>query len=285
MTEAQTIERLMRVLIAVGAFVTGVASTVVGSWISSRIHVYEEHRRVHLEALRDKVLMPMRTGLQEHLWPFLAHQRAIVTVVPHARTFNPNAKVTEDAESLASLLVAVFPFSRIDEGIEPALLRDAQTHHYREVMQGVDTFVKDCIDYAGKCREWVTSIAVEIPGACGLPPFVPNKTGPYVMNCLLAHFVYARVFQFPTGTLRKQEERDHWILSNGSYTAAVGKADQLDHLVEFLNRRVTLEKAQGAALLALEENLRTKFATISGDLDFAIASRRLHKRCDLVSFF
>jgi hypothetical protein len=57
------IERLVRVLIAVGAFVTGVTSAVIGSWISSRIHVYEEHRRVHLEALRDKVLVPMRTGL------------------------------------------------------------------------------------------------------------------------------------------------------------------------------------------------------------------------------
>ncbi len=279
------IQWAVRLLIGAGIFIAGRASKLGDLWISSRIQVYEEHKRVHLEALRDKVLKPMRTGLQEHLWPFLAHQRAIVTVVPDARTFNPNAKVTEDAESLASLLVAVFPFSRIDEGIEPALLRDAQTHHYRELMQGVDTFVKDCIDYAGKCRDWVTSIAVEIPGACGLPPFVPNKTGPYVMNCLLAHFVYARVFQFPAGTLRKQEERDHWILTNGSYTAAVGGADQLDHLIEFLNRRVTLEKAQGAALLALEESLRTRFAKISGDLDFAIASRRLHKRCDLVSFF
>jgi hypothetical protein len=152
-------------------------------------------------------------------------------------------------------------------------------------MQGVDTFVKDCIDYAGKCRDWVTSIAVEVPGACGLPPFLPKQTGPYVMNCLLAHFVHMRVFQFPTGVLKKQEERDRWILSNGAYTAAVGSADQLDQLIEFLNQQVDSERARGATLLALETSLRTRFTALSGDLDFAIASRRLHKRCGLVSFF
>ena len=146
-------------------------------------------------------------------------------------------------------------------------------------LRGNVTTARSSWPEASCCSSWTLKPSGD------LLPFVPNKTGPYVMNCLLAHFVYARVFQFPAGTLRKQEERDHWILSNGSCTAAVGGPDQLDHLIEFLDRRVSLEKAQGAALLALEESLRTRFAKISGDLDFAIASRRLHKRCDLVSFF
>ena len=236
-------------------------------------------------ALRDQVLIPLRTGLQEHLWPLLARQKPIVSVVPDARTHNPNAKVTEDAETLANILVAVFPFSRVDEGIEQALLRDAQKHHFAELMTRIDTFAKDCIDYAGKCNARVSRIAGEIPGACGLPPFIPNRTGPYVMNCLLAHFVYMRVFQFSTGVLTKREERENWILSNGSYTAAVGSSEQLNQLIEFLNKLVDSEKAHGAALHALEGALRTRFTELSPDLDFAIASRRLHGRCDLVSFF
>jgi hypothetical protein len=120
-TKEQIIQWGVRLLIGAGIFIAGRASKIGDLWISNRIQVYEEHKRVHLEALRDKVLMPLRAGLQEHLWPFLAHQRPIVSVVPDARTFNPNAKVTEAAESLANLLVAIFPFSRIDEGIEPAL--------------------------------------------------------------------------------------------------------------------------------------------------------------------
>src|SRR6266568_55620 len=106
----------------------------------------------------------------------LARQKPIVSVVPDARTYNPNAKVTEEAETLANILVAVFPFSRVDEGIEQALLRDAQKHHFAELMTHIDTFAKDCIDCAGKCNAWVSRIAGEIPGACGLPPFIPNRT-------------------------------------------------------------------------------------------------------------
>lgn len=48
-------ESLVRLLFAVGGVVTGVASTVVGSWISSKIHVYHENRRVHLEEIKQKV--------------------------------------------------------------------------------------------------------------------------------------------------------------------------------------------------------------------------------------
>jgi hypothetical protein len=153
MTKDQLIQWGLRVGIGVGSFILGRATTFGDAWISSKISARQEHKRVHLEALRDKVLMPLRMGLQEHLWPMLARQKAIVTVVPDAKTYNSNAKVTEDAETLANLLVAVFPFSRIDQGIEPALLRDAQTRHFPDLMRDIDTFVKDCIDYAGKCRD------------------------------------------------------------------------------------------------------------------------------------
>jgi hypothetical protein len=89
-------------------------------------------------------------------------------------------------------------------------------------------------------------------------------------------------FQFPTGTLRKQAERDHWLLTNGSYTAAVGSSEQIDRLIEFLNKRVDSEPVHGRTLHAMEASLQKRFAAISDELDLAIASRRPHGRCDLV---
>ncbi len=65
----------------------------------------------------------------------------------------------------------------------------------------------------------------------------------------------------------------------------MGSSEQLNQLIEFLNKLVDSEKAHGATLHALEGALRTRFTELSPALDFAIASRRLHGRCDLVSFF
>ena len=46
-----SVESLVRLLIWVG----GVAATVVGSWASSKIHVYQESRKAHLEDIKQKV--------------------------------------------------------------------------------------------------------------------------------------------------------------------------------------------------------------------------------------
>lgn len=48
-------ESLIRFL----AYLGGVASTLVGSWVSSKIHGYHENRKVHLEDIKQKVLSPL----------------------------------------------------------------------------------------------------------------------------------------------------------------------------------------------------------------------------------
>ena len=63
-------ESLFRLL----AFVTGVTSTVIGSWISSKIHVYHENRKVHLEEIKQKVLVPIRQNLADNYAALVKHK-------------------------------------------------------------------------------------------------------------------------------------------------------------------------------------------------------------------
>jgi hypothetical protein len=49
-----SVESLVRLLIYVG----GAATTLVGSWASSKIHVYQESRKAHLEDIKQKVCSP-----------------------------------------------------------------------------------------------------------------------------------------------------------------------------------------------------------------------------------
>ena len=227
MTDPKTHEQLIRWLIGLGSLVTGVVGTVAGSWISSRIHVYDENRRVHLEALRDSVLKPLRAGLQNHLRPVLTREVPVVRVVPDARTFHPHAKVTENPESLAILLAADFPFSGIYEAIEPGLLYDAQAHHYAELMRTIDLFVKDCIDYARDCQAWISGMAVQLPGACDLPPFTPNQPGPYVMKLQARALCLSTPIPIPLRRPAKTRRRrrldlSFWVLHSGCWKFGTG---------------------------------------------------------------
>ena len=104
------------------------------------------------------------------------------------------------------------------------------------------------------------------------------------MNCRLAHFVYLRLFQFRSGVLQKQEGDGGWTLAFGSYTAAAGSSEQVDALIQVLNEMIESEKPYATRLQTREMLLRERFTRISQELDFAVASRHLHGRCDLVPF-
>jgi hypothetical protein len=47
-------------------YVSGVASTIVGSLLSSKIRVYHDARISHRDELKQKVLAPLRKNLEAH---------------------------------------------------------------------------------------------------------------------------------------------------------------------------------------------------------------------------
>ena len=284
---ALAIERLTRVLIWIGGVVFGIVLTAVGSWITSKIHIYHENRKAHQEDLRAKVLIPLREGLKKHFRPLLVQEEPAISLLDFAQQPRLKAKVTEEPTVGGPQLAAKFPFGHVFESIEPALLDDAKTNHFVDLVPMLDALLMDWTDWVQECHQWVCGMAAQIPTACELPIFAPNRTGSYVMSARLALLIYLRLFQFHdlAGAVDKQEQSGHWILMSGGCVAASGSQRQIDALLERLNSLLGSEEARANGLRNRLSILRTEFERFSIKLDSAIASRRLHRRCDLVSFF
>jgi hypothetical protein len=193
--------------------------------------------------------------------------------------------VTEDPTEWATLIVADFHFGRVFDGIELALLEDAKKSHYIELIATMDSLFQDWIDYARDCHMWVSEMAVKIFDKAALPAFLPNRSRPYVMQCDLATFIYRRLFRFSmTGSLQKSSDHEGWLLNYGAQSIAAGSKDQMDALIGILDGLVESQKPLATALQQRRAELQKRFDELSGRLDSAIASQRLHGRCDLVTF-
>jgi hypothetical protein len=287
MTEAQTIELLTRLLIGVGAFVTGVGSTVAGSWVTGKIQSYDQERMAHRDDIRDKILQPLRTGLGQHVSPLMSGQAPILLTEHAATSFDFNARVTEEPTKFGPVLVAKFPSARVFGPLDSALLHDAETNHLPRLFAKFNEVYKGWSKYSGYCHAWAMRVARQILETSGLPAF-PNP-GPagsgYVMHYQLAVFLYQRLFRFLTMALQKQEQGTQWTLTGGPYALAVGTSEQMDLLIAHLEQ---LQKTENDTALQLRDKasaLHLQYDEFLRALDLAIASRKLHGHCDLVSFF
>ena len=121
------VEWLVRLLIFIG----GVVSTMVGSWLSSKIRVYHHNRKAHLDDLKQRVLIPLRGGLEQHFRPLIFHQEPLVYVETAAPTqFLENAKATESQIEQGDVLQGKFPGSLVFGPLDSALQQDAQKTHF-----------------------------------------------------------------------------------------------------------------------------------------------------------
>ncbi len=194
-------ERIIRLLLWIG----GVASTIVGSWVSSKIHVYQENRKAHLEDIKSKVLVPIRDELEE-FEPFVFNRQPLFSLTHTTTNYHQNAPLTESSVEAERLLSAAFPTGWLFRGTEPALTQDVRTTHLPEVMEALSKFVKNWTLYTGECQFRLSRLANEILERSGLPQF-PNRdaTGwpqPLVMNLDLAVLIHMRSFGFPTSVLK-----------------------------------------------------------------------------------
>lgn len=105
------------------------------------------------------------------------------------------------------------------------------------------------------------------------------------MHYRLAAFVYKRLFRIGKGWLDIVQMGQHWTLSGEGATLALGSKEQMETLVELLNKLLVSEEADAQALRSRAGELERSFVELTPMLDYAIASRWLRKRCDLVTFF
>src|SRR5579864_6467313 len=93
-------ESLIRFL----AYLGGAATTLVGSWVSSKIHVYQDNRKAHLEDIKQKVLIPLRDALANQYSTLANHQSPAVLEEWGNRRRREAASVTEHQSEDGPLL-------------------------------------------------------------------------------------------------------------------------------------------------------------------------------------
>lgn len=269
-------------------WIGGVATTTAGAWLSGRFHNYQQEWKEHREDLSENVLQPMRMGLLKYISPFLTGQSPIL-VTEHAATgFNFDASVTDDPEKYGPVLVAKFPTALVFGPIDSALLHDARTNHFPELFKKYDQIDRDWMAYCADCHIWAMRLARKIQESSGLPAFPSSDPrGSYVMHYSLAVFIYIRLFRFGTGAIQKEDKEmhpPHFWLKGGSYTLAVGTSEQMDALIANLDK---LQQSEAEAASPLREKagvLHSRYVKFLEELDYAIATRQLHGRCEFVRF-
>jgi hypothetical protein len=266
----------------------GVATTLIGSWITSRIRLYQDHKNAHHQELKERILAPVKSGLLEHFGPMAAGQSGVLGLEYGTQQINENAKITEDATRSGFFLVAPFPTSAIFGSLDSALLVDARRTHYRDVMERVDEFLSAWSSTAGECHGWCSKVADKILRESRMPAFLNSdpQTRSYVMHLHLALVVYRRLFGFQSGAARVVNQGAEWVMHIEDRAAALGSKEQIDAVIETIDQLVQSEAAIARSLRERIAALNRKLMVdVIGALDYAAASRRLHRRCDLVPFF
>jgi hypothetical protein len=131
--------------------------------------------------------------------------------------------------------------------------------------------------------------AQEVFTNSGLPAF-PNRERvlrPYEMQFQLAVFVYKRLVKQPTPAIEigGADAYGLCIMKAGDYSAAVGTEAQIKALADLLDKLISSEEPEVRKFRETAATLHENYNKVIRGLDSAIASRKLRKRCDLVTFF
>jgi hypothetical protein len=281
---APSAESLFRLLIWVG----GVTSTVVGSWVTSKLRVYHDNRKSHLDDIKQKVLAALNDGLGEKHTALVTHRSPVVKADWGLRLRRENVSVTEQPDEHGPLLAMEAPDIR--SATDQTLYADAKKNHFTKTIVHTEEFLAAWLAHASECRAWVSSLADEILAKSELPPQGASQGARYIMHYRLAAFVYMRLFHSSGAAVSKRNQNvgsqtSSWVLESGTGAVALGTEEDMDRIMSDLDQLVEREKGTAERLQKDARTLERKLSSLRGELNYAIAARRLRKRCDLVPFF
>ncbi len=265
-------------------YLAGIASTVAGSWVASKIRIYDENRKLHHDDLKEKVLVPLRKALAESYMGLVHHASAVVSETWGKTALHPHPKLTEYPEIHGPILHVADPRNVIEASFDQALYEDARCHHLRELISDWERFRDAWTAYAKTCETWVTRMADRILSDSGLRPHPSALREPYVMQFRLAAFLYFRLFDIPSDPLRKVKETEYFVLLQLG-AAALGTEEQIDGLLRLLETVQEDERHTAKELRQEAGRLERGLQLLSLKLNLAIAERKLRRRCGMVTFY
>lgn len=281
---ASSLEQAIRFLLYLG----GVVSTLVGSLISSKIRIYHDNRKSHLEDIKQKVLVPLSKNFVERHSSLVKHKVPVVLAEWGLRARRENVGASQQPEEHGPMLTMVNP--DIYRAIDRTLYVDAKKRHFPKLLVHTEDFLLKWSVHAERCLTWVSDLADEILTKSEMPPHSISTGSHYVMQHRLAVFVYMRLFQISGAAVSKRNQNfgsqgPSWVLESGTGAVALGTEEDMDRLMTLLDQLLEREKCTAKQLRDEATILESNLSRLCEELNYVIAARRLRRRCDLVSFF
>ena len=270
-------------------WVVGVATTIVGSWIASKIRVYHDDLKSHHKELKDKVLLPFRDILAKYQ-PLFSHR---VPVVNEKRGFSEVIHARPDEEATRSDLVLHCnnPWDGALLEIDRAMFEDANRIHYKELLAEILALASSWESHTERCRVWIAEMGNEILVSSKMNPYGQTNSPPYVNHLRLGLWIYGRLFRLPTKALRQSNQGTYWSIEgaptvpNEIGNATLAYEGQNNLLLQKIDEITSANRERAAELQRESESITTQAVRLRSKLEYQIAKKKLRRRCDLVKFF
>jgi hypothetical protein len=262
-------------------YILGVVSTLVGSWIASKIRVYHDARNAHRDDLKQKVLEPLRNAL-------VSRPTALIfTSEWAAQTYDRRALAdqvpTKHGYFLQVSVATLTPIGILDE----ALFEDACVHHHKQLMGDWQRVASSWTVHVDRCRALIEHMAEEMVRASEIKPYPTegSTVDPFVMHLKLATFIFARLQGTGQLSLRVERRGNGALLSDGAANPAFGSVEQMESLLAWINAKMKSARPLATRLEQEFAELQADCAKLSREFSLAIAAKKLKRRCPLVRYF
>lgn len=238
---APSVEWLIRLLV----WIVGTLTTVVGSWVASKIRVYDDNRKAHLEDIKQRVLIPLNNGLTDKHTSLVTHRSPVVRADWGLRLRRKHVGITEQPDEHGPILALQAP--DIQSDADQSLYADAKKNHFSNLIAHIEEFLAAWRAHAGQCHAWILSLSEEILAKSKLPEHTALQNARYVMQYRLAIFVYFRLFHISGAAAFKQNQSSgtqipSWVLEIGSGRAAAGTEEEMDRVISLLEHLFERER-------------------------------------------
>jgi hypothetical protein len=270
-------------------WIVGVATTIAGSWIASKIRLYHDDRKSHHQDLKDRVLRPLRDLFVDHQALFSHRVPVLTEKLSYSQV--DHARPDQDAVRSGLVLHCNNPWESALLEIDRALFEDANRMHYKKLLAEILVLASSWESHAERCRMWVAEIANDILTSSQMNPYAPPYTPPYVNHLRLGLWIYGRLFHLPTEALRQTNQGKYWSIEgaptvpNEIGNATLANEGQNTLLLQKIEEITAANCTRASELQRESENITSQAVRLRSRLECEIAKKKLRGHCDLVKFF
>lgn len=270
----------MPLLSYIATYSAGAGSTVVGSWVASKIRVYHDARNSHLDELKAGILQPLLQFLQSH------DGEPQFSVDWGPQLYNPNARAQEQPTTAGPVLNVCDSAFNVYAPLNDALLEDSQRHHFIDLLSDCEDLRASWAAHASLRKEWIEDMGQRLLNASGLPAFTEGHRAPHIMHLSIAHFIYSRLMEGSQITLGVAENHSppSLMVAKLQIVASAETTEKIREVLSLVNALLNSEKPRAIEFQTKAADLQSRRSSVARKFSLALASKKLPHRCPLVTF-